>query len=166
MLLAATRRIQGITDVNPYDDIVLDHVPRPQQPLHADLGGQVETLGWELVTPEGAPVPELQLGRKYLLKLFFRVLARPTVDWEIFVHIDGYGRRYNGDHETTQGVYPATNWRPGDIVVDTSTIALEPGFSHGNYQLYFGLYKGSRRLEVRQGRQDENRLMAGTIRVH
>ena len=165
ILLAANRRIVGSTENNPYDDILLDHAPTPQQPLSADLGGQVEVLGWELLTPEGKSVAELQLARKYELKIFYKVLTRPTVDWETFVHIDGYGRRYNGDHETTQGRYPATNWRPSDVVVDVSTIVLDPGFSHGNYELYFGLYKGSRRLEVRRGRQDENRLSAGTIRV-
>ena len=87
------------------------------------------------------------------------------MDWETFVHIDGFGRRYNGDHETTQGRYPMSNWRTGDLLVDKQIIQLDPSFSHGNYELYFGFFKGSRRLEVRRGRQDENRLIAGTIRI-
>ena len=161
MLLASNRRIQGMRDENPYNDILLDHVPMPQQVLDADLGGQVDVLGWELVTQKGKAVAALAAGHKYLLRLYYKVTARPTLDWETFVHIDGYGRRYNGDHDTTQGLYPMTNWRPGDLIVDNQSIVLDPGFSRGNYQLYFGLYKGSRRLEVRRGRQDENRLIAG-----
>jgi 4-amino-4-deoxy-L-arabinose transferase-like glycosyltransferase len=166
MLLAVNRRVDGITDKNPFDDILPDHFPKPQQVLDADLGGQVEVLGWELVSSDGSAVAELRVGHRYELRLYFKVLARPTMDWETFVHIDGYGRRYNGDHDTTQGRYPTSNWRPGDVVVDSSTIVLDPSFLHGNYQLYFGLFKGTRRLEVRRGRQDENRLVAGTIRVH
>ena len=165
MLLASNRRVPGRRDENPFNDILLDHVPAPQQVLDADFGGQVDVLGWELVTDDGKAVAELVAGRRYELRIYYKVTSRPTLDWETFVHIDGYGRRYNGDHETTQGRYPMSNWRPGDLVVDTQTIVLDPGFSHGNYQLYFGLYKGSRRLEVRRGPQDENRLIAGTIRV-
>jgi len=165
IFLVSNHRIKGVTDVNPYDDIVPDHPPKPQQTLDADLGRQIEVLGWELVAPNGHSVAELKVGRRYELKIYYKVLSRPTMDWETFVHIDGYGRRYNGDHSTTQGRYPTSNWRPGDIVIDTSTIVLDPSFSRGNYQLYFGLYKGSRRLDVGRGRQDENRLLAGTLRI-
>ena len=165
MLLASNRRVRGIKDENPYNDILPDHNPSPQQVLDADLGGQIDVLGWELVTDDDKPIAELRVGYKYELRLYYKVISRPTLDWETFVHIDGYGRRFNGDHETTQGRYPMTNWRPGDLVVDTQSIVLDPGFSHGNYELYFGMFKGSRRLEVRSGRHDENRLIAGTLRV-
>ncbi len=165
ILLVSNHLVAGIPSENPLDDILLDHVPQPQQKLSADFGGQVEVLGWELVKENGVAIAELSVGRKYELRLFYRAIGKPTMDWETFVHIDGYGRRYNGDHETTQGRYPMTNWRTGDLLVDKQIIQLDPSFSHGNYELYFGFYKGSRRLEVRRGRQDENRLIAGTIRV-
>jgi hypothetical protein len=165
MLLVSNRRLDGITNDNPLDGILLEHPPRPQQSQNADFGGQIEALGWELLTERGHPIAELTVGRKYELRLYYRVLTRPTLDWETFVHIDGYGRRYNGDHETTQGRYPMSNWRAGDLVMDSQTILLDPSFSHGNYELYYGFYKGGRRLEVRRGHHDENRLLAGTIRV-
>ena len=165
LLLASNHRFRGMPDENPLDEIILDYVPQPQQNLNADFGDQIEVLGWELVADDGVAIAELGVGRKYELRLFYRVIARPTIDWETFVHIDGFGRRYNGDHETTQGRYPMSNWRTGDLVVDKQTILLDPSFSHGNYELYFGFFKGSRRLEVRRGRHDDNRLFAGTLRV-
>jgi len=165
ILLISNHRILGVPSENPLDDILLDSVPQPQQKLSADFGGQVEVLGWELVKENGVAISELTVGRRYELRLFYRVLGRPTMDWETFVHIDGFGRRYNGDHETTQGRYPMSSWRTGDLLVDKQILQLDPSFSHGNYELYFGFFKGSRRLEVRRGRQDEDRLIAGTIRV-
>jgi hypothetical protein len=165
MLLVSNRRVSAMPSENPLDDVLLDQTPQPQQKLDADFGGQVQALGWELVSSNGDAIAELGVGHKYELRLFYRVTARPTTDWETFVHIDGFGRRYNGDHDTTQGQYPMTNWRAGDLIVDKHTIVLDPSFSHGNYELYFGFFKGSRRLEVRRGRQDENRLIAGMIRV-
>ena len=166
MFLVSNRRATEIPSDNPLDAIVLEHEPKPQQKISGDFGGQVAAIGWEIVSEAGRAVAELRVGRRYKLRLYYRVLARPTLDWETFVHIDGSGRRFNGDHETTQGKYPTTSWRPGDFIVDEETIVLDPSFSGGNYELFFGFFKGARRLEVNQGRADENRLLAGTIRVH
>jgi hypothetical protein len=165
LFLISNQLVSTQRDENPLQSIALDHAPNPRQKLSGNFGDQVEAIGWDLVTEDGRPVAELRAGRKYELQLYYRVLARPTTDWETFVHIDGYGRRYNGDHETTQGTYPMSNWRPGDFIVDRETIALDPTFSEGNYDLYFGFFKGSRRLEVKSGNHDDNRLRAGTIRV-
>ena len=165
MLLVSNRKVPGIVGVNPLDSVVLEREPSPQQKLDADFGGQLQVLGWEIVSDRGDMVAEIKVGRHYKLRLCYRVLAQPQFDWETFVHIDGYGRRYNGDHETTQGQYPMSNWRPGDIIADEQTILLDPSFSSGDYELYFGFFKGGRRLEIRRGRSDDNRLMAGTLRV-
>jgi len=165
LFLISNQLVSTQRDENPLRSIALDHAPSPRQKISGNFGDQVEAIGWDLVTEDGRPVAELRAGRKYELQLYYRVMARPTTDWETFVHIDGYGRRYNGDHETTQGAYPMSNWRPGDYIVDRETIALDPSFSEGNYDLYFGFFKGSRRLEVKSGNHDDNRLLAGTIRV-
>jgi hypothetical protein len=165
MFLVSNRLPPGVKDENPLNSIVLDQRPNPQQKLSGDFGGQVEAIGWEIVTESGRPVAELSIGRTYQLRLYYRVISRPTLDWETFVHIDGFGRRYNGDHQTTRGKYPMTDWRAGDFIVDSEHINLDPSFSGGNYTLYFGFFRGSRRLQVRAGRNDDNRLIAGTIHV-
>lgn len=165
LFLVTNRPKEGMPNENPLQAIALEHAPTPQQRVSGNFSDQVEAIGWDLVAPDGKPVAALSAGRKYELQLYFHVLSRPSLDWEIFVHIDGYGRRYNADHEPAQGLYPMSNWRPGDYIVDRATIDLDPSFTEGNYELYFGLFKGSRRLEVTSGNHDDNRLLAGTIRV-
>jgi hypothetical protein len=154
-----------MADENPLRTVVLEHAPQPRQRIQANFGDQIEAIGWDLVTPDGTAVSELRPGRNYELQLYFHVLSKPVLDWEVFVHIDGYGRRFNGDHDATSGLYPVSNWRPGDYIVDRAMIDLDPSFTEGNYDLYFGFFKGSRRLEVKRGNNDDNRLRAGKIRV-
>jgi hypothetical protein len=81
------------------------------------------------------------------------------------VHIDGYQRRYNGDHPTLDGKYPLNLWRTGDYVADSAEFTLEPNFTAGKYNVYFGLFIGSRRLEVKRGRHSDNRINAGHLDV-
>jgi len=165
LFLVSNQPMANLHNENPLQSVLLDHAPTPRQKLKANFADQLEMIGWDLVADDGRPVAELKAGRKYELQLYFRVLARPSMDWEIFVHIDGYGRRYNADHAPVQGWYAMSNWRPGDYIVDRETIVLDPSFTEGNYELFFGFFKGSRRLEVKSGNHDDNRLLAGTIRV-
>ena len=59
----------------------------------------------------------------------------------------------------------STSGMSGDFIADRSAFALEPNFGAGKYRVYFGLYSGNRRLEVRRGRAEENRLEAGFLDV-
>ena len=50
-------------------------------------------------------------------------------------------------------------------MVDVFPFSLEPNFTPGDYEVFLGLFIGSRRLEVKRGRHNDNRLEAGRIRV-
>jgi hypothetical protein len=81
------------------------------------------------------------------------------------VHIDGFQRRFNGDHNVLDGKYPMNLWRAGDVVVDDLEFKLEPNFTPGDYTVYFGFFSGETRFKVSRGPQHENRVIAGTINV-
>jgi hypothetical protein len=81
------------------------------------------------------------------------------------VHIDGLQRRFNADHDPLDGKYPMRLWRSGDVIVDTTDVRLEPNFSPGPYRVYFGFFSGDRRLEVTEGAQSDDRIVAGTLQV-
>ena len=70
-----------------------------------------------------------------------------------------------GDHKTVQGKYPLHLWRPGDYIADLHPFRLDPNFTPGTYQVFNGLFIGSRRLEVKRGHHDQNRLRGGSIKV-
>ncbi|HEY4159480.1 MAG TPA: hypothetical protein VGM29_15330, partial [Polyangiaceae bacterium] len=97
--------------------------------------------------------------------IYYHVHAALSGNWETFIHIDGQARRFNGDHPTLHGKYPFNLWRVGDYIADRDEFSLEPNFGAGDYQVYFGLFSGNKRLEVRRGPAQENRLQAGVLHV-
>lgn len=164
-LLASNELRPGETNENPLGRYVLDHAPAPAHPLDANLGGVLDVVGWDVTDLDGHPVRAVTPGRRYEFVIYFHVLGRITGAWETFVHIDGFQRRYNGDHPTLEGQYPFALWNVDDFIADRHPIRLEPNFSPGTYQVYFGLYMGDRRLPVQRGRADDARVAGGDLVV-
>ncbi len=165
LLLASNRRLPGERDENPFADAVLNAAPAVQHPLHAVLAEQLEVLGWSVRDRAGQLVTSVVPATTYRFAIYYRVLAPVSGAWQTFVHIDGLQRRFNADHEPLDGKYPARLWREGDVIVDSTDVLLEPNFSPGAYRVYFGLFSGDRRLPVTEGRQSDDRIVAGTLQV-
>ena len=151
---------------NPLGAIVLSSMPHPQRELHANLDDKLEVIGVDLTDEKGHLVDGIAPGKNYHLKTYYKVLAPVTTEWEAFIHIDGYHRRHNGDHKPMNGKYPMTLWLPGDLLVDDHDFKLEPNFTPGTYQIYFGLFAGDTRLKVKSGPNDgDNRVNGGPLKV-
>lgn len=151
---------------NTLDRIVLSEPPKPQRKLEANLEEKLLVLGYDVTDANGRLVDAVTPGKKYHLKSYFKVLAPLGSDWEMFVHIDGFHKRHNGDHKPAEGKYPTSLWTTGDIVMDDYEFSLEPNFSPGGYTVYFGLFLGDTRLKVVSGPSDnDNRVNGGTLRV-
>jgi hypothetical protein len=94
------------------------------------------------------------------------VLAEAPTGQQVFVHIDGFGLRLNGDHVPVQGKYPTNLWLEGDVIVDAQTFTVPANYPNGDYTIYVGLYRGNKRLTVKSGSKDDsNRVNAGVLRV-
>lgn len=164
-MLLASNRLGNEPNRNPFEQLVRSSAPRLTHAVDANLAGRLEVLGWQLRTEAGAPTTVLLPGREFRLELVYRVVGTFVDEWDTFVHIDGSGRRFNADHETLEGRYPMRFWSKGDIIVDEHPITLDPNFTPGDYRLYFGMYRGQRRLPVKRGRHDDDRIDAGVIKV-
>lgn len=165
ILLASDRLLPGEVSRNPLDRFFPSSEPKPARPLDANLGDQLDVLGWDLFDADGRPVDAIVPGETVELVIYYRVVARITTNWETFVHIDGFQRRFNADHPTLGGRYPFNLWRVGDLIADRHTFALEPNFTAGQYRLHFGLFSGTRRLALRRGPGTDDRIDAGPITV-
>jgi hypothetical protein len=165
ILLASNQLRPGEKSENPLDAYLLGSEPHPTRRLDANLGGQLDVLGWDVTDLDDRPVKDVVPRRRYRFVIYFRVVERISGAWETFLHIDGFQRRFNGDHKTLEGRYAFSLWQVGDLVADRHEIELEPNFTPGNYQVYFGLYSGSRRLPVKRGAHHEDRVQGGTLTV-
>ncbi len=166
IVLAASELRDGEKSENPLDKILLSAPPHPQRLVDANMEDKLQVLGIDIADERGRLVEVVGPGRKYHLRTYFKVLAPLTVEYEGFIHIDGYRRRHNGDHKMCEGKYPLSMWNRDDYIVDDHEFTLEPNFTQGTYTIYFGLYTGETRLKVKTGPHDgENRVLAGTLTV-
>jgi 4-amino-4-deoxy-L-arabinose transferase-like glycosyltransferase len=155
----------GERNESPFQSFVLDNEPTVGHRVEVNLQDQLLGLGWDVTDGAGKPVDYVVPARKYRFRLYYKVLAAISGEWETFLHIDGFHRRFNGDHKTLNGKYSLSLWQPGDFIVDDFEFSLEPNFTAGTYNVYYGLYTGDTRLKVKTGRHDDNRIEGGNIRV-
>jgi hypothetical protein len=166
IILVSSKLEAGEKNQNPLSQIVLEAPPKPQRRLEANLDDKLDVLGYDITDDKGRLVEHIAPGKKYHMKTYFKVLAPIQTEWDMFIHIDGFHRRHNGDHKICEGKYPMALWRPGDFVVDDYAFTLEPNFSPGPYTNFFGLFVGESRLPVKSGPSDgANRINGGTLRV-
>ncbi|WP_433928040.1 glycosyltransferase family 39 protein [Sorangium cellulosum] len=164
-ILLASNELGGRPNESWLSRVVLDEPAAPANPVDAMFEDELEVLGWELTDDEGRAVSSVVPQKSYHLRTYFRVHQPITGNWKMFVHIDGFQRRYNGDHPALEGRYPLSLWQPGDILVDDHELQLEPNFTPGDYTLYFGFFAGETRFQVTRGPEHENRVRGGVIRV-
>ena len=105
-------------------------------------------------------------GQRFGITWYWRALAESASSQQVFVHIDGFGLRLNGDHVPVDGKYPTSLWLKGDVIVDSQTLTVPANYQNGDYTIYVGLFRGSKRLEVKSGTSDDaNRVDAGLLSV-
>jgi 4-amino-4-deoxy-L-arabinose transferase-like glycosyltransferase len=169
ILLAASSLGASATNENPLSPFLLDAAPHPRRRLDVNLDGQLQVLGLDFLDEARRPVDAVRPGRAYRLVTYYRVLAHVPTEWQPFLHVDGSGRRHNGDHKMLGGKYPMSLWLPGDYVADETDLTLEPNFGPGTYTLWFGLAVGDKctdRLRVVTGPSDGcNRVDGGPLKV-
>jgi hypothetical protein len=148
-------------DLNPLRRSIvktLDHAP--QHEVHADFEGKVELVGYDLPA-------ELSRGQSFKITTYYKVTAPVSGAYKIFLHFDGVGTRFNGDHVPVAGKFPTNYWVPGYYVIDEFTMEADKAVApSGVYQIYGGFWLGESRLKVVSGASDgDNRVKMGTVRV-
>jgi 4-amino-4-deoxy-L-arabinose transferase-like glycosyltransferase len=165
-IVLVSSSLAGDTNENPLGKILLSERPHPQHPLDVNMEDKLEVLGYDIVDGSGHFVTSIGPGRKYRMRTYYQVLAPITTEWEAFIHIDGYQRRHNGDHKPMDSKYPFALWLKDDLLVDDYEISLEPNYTPGDYELFFGLFVGETRLKVKSGPSDgDNRIKGGILKV-
>lgn len=109
--------------------------PAPDHPLEADFAGQIALLGYDL------PRQAVEAGRPLPVTLYWQSLKNMGANFIMFNHlVDAEGRQWGGEDRLAQDVYSTLLWAPGEVVVDSFVVRVDPQAPPGNYQLLVGLY--------------------------
>jgi hypothetical protein len=162
-LLVSNRLGQGEQDKNALKTLVRQEAPTPQHRVIADFDGKLALLGYDLPA-------EVSRGHKFTIKLHFQVKQKPPAGYKIFVHFDGPGTRFNGDHTPLDGKFPTNLWSPGDYITDPYEMMAERATTpKGQYTIWMGFWPGGdgKRIPVVSGPHDgNNRVRLGTVKVN
>jgi hypothetical protein len=163
IMLAASQPLSGKEDRNPLSRFVQSHVPKIQNPVHADFEGKIELLGYDLELPRGTSVGP---GQSFRIIWIWRAKQSSLGNYQVFVHVDADNQRINGDHDPVDGKYPVRLWDQGDVIIDRQEVSIPATSPAGVYTVYVGLFRGESRLKVTDGPHDQtDRVKAGTVRV-
>ncbi len=149
------------SDLNPLKRQIVRALARPpQHEVHADFEGKVELVGYDLPA-------ELQRGRNFKITLYYKVNQPVGGAYKVFLHFDGPGTRFNGDHIPLEGRFPTNYWVPGYYIIDEHEMEPDRATApSGTYQVFTGMFLGDRRLHVASGPNDgEHRVRLGVVRV-
>jgi hypothetical protein len=151
-------------DRNPLRSIVPSERPRPKQAVRARFDDKIELLGTDVVGRDGSD--RICPADAFKIRFYWHCLKTVVGQKKIFVHVDGYGLRINGDHDPADGAYPVTDWQVGDYVVDELQLRVPLHFRPGDYPIYVGFFQGSKRMDVTDGPStSDDRVKAGVVRV-
>ena len=131
--------------VSAEDVSILDYPLRTRavrHPLHLNLDGQIELLGYDLSADQVGP------GGTVELTLYWHALTELEEDYTVFTHL--LGESYNlasgsflwgqKDSMPLDGTYPTSRWLENEVVVDRYVIAIQPDAPPGLYRLEVGMY--------------------------
>jgi 4-amino-4-deoxy-L-arabinose transferase-like glycosyltransferase len=163
-ILLVTNRPDEAKDTNPLASVVLDQKPTLAHPVDAAFEEELDLVGWEVTTTEGAVTEVLSPGTAYRFRICYFVREKVTGNWQTFIHLDGT-ERINLDHDTAKASYAMSLWNKGDFIIDEHEFTVARGQAAGKYSVNFGLFQGSRRKKVTRGTQSDNRLSVGEIEI-
>jgi hypothetical protein len=148
---------------------ILLFIKRPELPMQhvteANFGGQIKLLGYTL------EAEEIQPGDSVQSALYWQALANMETSYTVFTHLIDQDGRIMGqkDNRPVSGLYPTTEWTPGEEIVDRYEITTGLEIPPGEYSIEIGLYEldSGERLPVLDvmGLPKDSRAVLGKVRV-
>jgi hypothetical protein len=111
------------------------HNTPPAQPFQAQLGAQIQLVGYEINPLFSDSPPALSLV------LYWESTAKIPADYTVFTQLVGPdGQVWAQDNPPQAGRYPTSAWIERDRVVDRYRLTLSETAPAGDYRLLVGMY--------------------------
>ncbi|HEY5921587.1 MAG TPA: hypothetical protein VIV11_07945, partial [Kofleriaceae bacterium] len=144
-IAAGSAGVRLVLDAATCDDSIDAKLGRVQREVPSSIANRpptrvawderIELLGWEIP-------PRVRAGEKFELVLLYKVLKPIDRSWKIFIHVERPKRRINADHEPLGGRCPTSTWKPGDVIIDRTSLRVDPSYDRGKYDVLIGFFSG------------------------
>lgn len=143
LLLATSKPLPDERNASPVAESISSQPfsPPPTHDLNINFDDKLRLVGYDLNNSKGGS--ELLRGDELILTTYWKVEGRLLRNYDIFIHFDGPGGRFHGDHKPLDDAYPTTYWRPGDYVKDVYRRSVPVYQKAGTYHIKLGMYQGS-----------------------
>ncbi len=110
---------------------------RPAGELAATFGGAIVLEGYTL-----APGTTVRPGDALSVTLFYRARDAIAADSTRFLQLYSaeHGMAAQADAMPQNGANPTSAWAPGERIVDTAVLPIDPNAAPGSYRLLLGFY--------------------------
>ncbi|HXW01216.1 MAG TPA: hypothetical protein VEC93_22585, partial [Anaerolineae bacterium] len=122
-------------------------LPNLPHSLQANFDNQIKLLGYNTPQISGPqpPTPDPQLS----ITLYWQALTAPDNLTRCVQLIGTDGKIYaQNDSPPDRGNYPTHLWQPGEVVIETITLPLQPDRPVGDYTLHIGLYRPNTKVRL------------------
>lgn len=116
----------------------------PKIKIGAIIEDQARLIGIDLSKSSARPNDVVEIT------YYIESLTDQAKDNEIFVHLQGRRARMwqNLDHTPVKGRLPLRKLKRGQVVKDVQRFRVKAGYPPGGAKLYWGLYRGKKRLKI------------------
>jgi 4-amino-4-deoxy-L-arabinose transferase-like glycosyltransferase len=157
--------MRDFLDRNPLSRYIVREKPQNiSKPLDINFDDKLQLIGVDM--PDTA-----SRGSDFTMRLYYKVLKPIRRGFQVFVHFDGAGVRFQGDHWPVNKRCGTNYWQPGAYVIDEFKVeAGTSGHAATTYQVWTGLFVGSagnwENMKAVTGNPDDNnRVKVGTLRL-
>jgi 4-amino-4-deoxy-L-arabinose transferase-like glycosyltransferase len=102
-------------------------------------------------------------GETLRITFFWQTQAAPDADYTLFIHVrdEAGDTRAQHDEQPFGGLYPTSQWQPGETIIQPVELKLPPDLATGTYSLNVGLYRldNMTRLPLQNNTSGENALL-------
>jgi uncharacterized membrane protein len=118
-------------------------LPHPPHSLQANFDNQIKLLGYgnSQIQNLATGTPAKSEIQNLIVTLYWQALVTPPNLTRFVQFIGSDGQIYGqNDSAPDRGQYPTSLWQPGEAVIETITLPLQPERPIGSYTLHIGLY--------------------------
>ncbi len=123
--------------------------------------GSVRLLGYELTSSI------VKAGEPFGLTLFWQPTDKVGADLSVFAHVEDDIIHGQSDSWPASGASPTSQWQPGETIIESRSISIDPSTLPGSYPLRVGLYdaKTLQRLLAQGADTEGDHAVLGHITV-